>query len=250
MIFWSKDRLNRLPCFGGERRAACDEQHISHTCLIFALRRIFPQVTYCQKRSMTVSKETCVLVLYIYVWSWEWMRKITAKAPCGEISRIQIFSKEIYDCVKWGLCICAIYIYVILRMDGENCQKAPLTEIFRWWKSMTRKDLCVTGGLCVGAVWLFSLTSYLPEIHPIEKFEFLGTTSNQSKISIWICTARYRKFRISRFGGFRGCRILSGNCHTMIFMDFMLYLKDRDRDTGAKTHRMPYPCRSFSAKEP
>ena len=32
-----------------------------------AFRRIFPQVTYCQKRSMTVSKETCVLVLYIYV---------------------------------------------------------------------------------------------------------------------------------------------------------------------------------------
>ena len=40
------------------------------------------------------------------------MRKMTAKAPCGEISRREILSKEVYDCVKRGLCICAIMMMI------------------------------------------------------------------------------------------------------------------------------------------
>jgi len=44
-----------------------------------------------------------------------------------------------------------------------------------------------------------------PEIHRIEKTKFLGTNSNQTKIPIWICTARYRGIWVSRLGGFWGC---------------------------------------------
>jgi len=52
-----------------------------------------------------------------------------------------------------------------------------------------------------------------PEIHQIQKPEFLDTSSSETNISIWMCTARYRGIWGSRYGGFRGCNIFSGNCH-------------------------------------
>jgi len=55
---------------------------------------------------------------------------------------------------------------------------------------------------------------YTPEIHQIEKLRFLGTNLNWTKNFIQICTARYPGIWVSRFGGFRGCSICSGNCHT------------------------------------
>jgi len=74
------------------------------------------------------------------------MRKMTAKAPCSEISRSEILSKEVYDCVKRGLCICAVYIYVILRMDGENClwPKFPAGEKVSQEKIYVSKEACMS----------------------------------------------------------------------------------------------------------
>ena len=43
---------------------------------------------------------------------------------------------------------------------------------------------------------------YNPELHQIQKPKFLGTSSNSDKISIWICTARYREIWVSGFGGY------------------------------------------------
>jgi len=40
------------------------------------------------------------------------------------------------------------------------------------------------------------------------------TNSNKSKISIWICTARYRGIWVAQFCGFWGCSIVSGKCRT------------------------------------
>ena len=59
---------------------------------------------------------------------------------------------------------------------------------------------------------LIVATLYTPEIHQIQKLKFLGTSSNSTRISIWICTARYRDIEVSRFGGFWECGIFSGNC--------------------------------------
>jgi len=60
----------------------------------------------------------------------------------------------------------------------------------------------------------FHWNCHTPEIHQIEKLEFLGTNSNPTKISIWICAARYWGIWVSRSDGFRGCCICSGRCHS------------------------------------
>ena len=57
-----------------------------------------------------------------------------------------------------------------------------------------------------------------PEILQIQNLKFLGTNSNWTKISIWICTARNQEFWVSRLGGFRGCSIFCGNSHKVYFM--------------------------------
>ena len=58
----------------------------------------------------------------------------------------------------------------------------------------------------------FHCKCYTPEIHQIAIPKFLGTNSNSTKFSIWICTLRYRGIWVARFGGFRGCSIFIGNC--------------------------------------
>jgi len=55
---------------------------------------------------------------------------------------------------------------------------------------------------------------YTSETHRIKKFKSLGTHSNQTKISMWICTARYWGIWSFRSGGFGGCSIFGGICHT------------------------------------
>jgi len=54
---------------------------------------------------------------------------------------------------------------------------------------------------------------YACEIHQIEKLKFLGINSNETNISIWICTARYWGIWVFRFGWFRRCSFFSRNCH-------------------------------------
>jgi len=51
---------------------------------------------------------------------------------------------------------------------------------------------CVHACVCMHA-------RYAPELHQIQKFKFLGTNSNEINVSIWICTARSRGIRVSRF---------------------------------------------------
>ena len=65
---------------------------------------------------------------------------------------------------------------------------------------------------CCTGDW-FHWKCYTPEIHQIQKLQVHGTNSNQTKITIWICTARYGGIWVSRFGGFRGCSTFSGICH-------------------------------------
>ena len=57
----------------------------------------------------------------------------------------------------------------------------------------------------------FHSKCYTPKIHQIQKLKFLGTNSHSIKISIWLCTARYREIWVSRFGGFWGFSNVSGN---------------------------------------
>ena len=59
----------------------------------------------------------------------------------------------------------------------------------------------------------FPVNMLQPEIHHIEKLKYPGTNSKLTKICISICTARYRGVWVSRVDGFRGCSIVSGNCH-------------------------------------
>ena len=63
----------------------------------------------------------------------------------------------------------------------------------------------------------FHWTRYNPENHQIQKLKFVGTNSNETKISIWICTTRYRGIWVSRFGGFWGYSFYSGNCHIYMY---------------------------------
>jgi len=60
--------------------------------------------------------------------------------------------------------------------------------------------------------WQIPLKMLHPKIHQIKISKFLGTDSNESKVSIWVCTARYQGIWVSRFGGFRRCSIFSGIC--------------------------------------
>ena len=84
---------------------------------------------------------------------------------------------------------------------------------------------------------------YIPKSGSLSLDKLWGT-----KISIWICTARYRGIwdSESRYGGFRGCCIFSGNCHghmcvskhnsrKLVFPPFPRHQKY----TAAKMHRMP-----------
>ena len=59
----------------------------------------------------------------------------------------------------------------------------------------------------------FSRNAKPPDIRQVVKLNFLGTNSNKTKISIWICTARYQDIWLSRFGGIRRGSISSGNYH-------------------------------------
>ena len=60
----------------------------------------------------------------------------------------------------------------------------------------------------------FHLKRYTPKTHQIQILEFLGTNSDWTKIPIWICTARYRRIWVFRYGGFLWCCILSRIFHT------------------------------------
>ena len=59
----------------------------------------------------------------------------------------------------------------------------------------------------------FHWKCYNPKTHKIQKLKFLVTNSNEDKISIWICTARYREIWVSRCGEFWVHSNFSGNCH-------------------------------------
>jgi len=63
-------------------------------------------------------------------------------------------------------------------------------------------------------LWQFPLKLLPPWNYQIQKFKFLGTNSHETKISIWICTARYWGILVSRFGGFLECSIFSRTCQT------------------------------------
>jgi len=71
--------------------------------------------------------------------------------------------------------------------------------------------MCTHTHECVSWCDRFHWKCYTPEIHQIQKLKLLGTNSNEAKISIWICTARYRGIWVSRSGGFRRCSNFSGN---------------------------------------
>ena len=60
----------------------------------------------------------------------------------------------------------------------------------------------------------FHSKRYNSEIHLSEKLKMVSRNPNQTTISIWIWTARYRRFRVSRFGGFLGRSIFSGICYS------------------------------------
>jgi len=92
----------------------------------------------------------------------------------------------------------------------------------------------------IARLWLyhpFHWQCYTLKIHQIQKLKFLGTNSNSTKISIWICTARFREIWVSRCGGFWGFSNLSGSgksglcytnslwlCHTSLtLMDALIH---------------------------
>jgi len=62
----------------------------------------------------------------------------------------------------------------------------------------------------------FHSKCYTPEIHQSQKLKFHVTNSNSTSISIWICTTRHRGIWVSRSGGFGGCRIFGGICHSAL----------------------------------
>ena len=75
--------------------------------------------------------------------------------------------------------------------------------------------------------------------------KFLGTNPNSTKITIGMCTARYRGIWDSRYGGFQGCSNFSGNCHphvhTHTYYNIHIY-------THTRTHtytRIPIVSRKY-----
>ena len=60
------------------------------------------------------------------------------------------------------------------------------------------------------------------KMHQIHQLKLLGTHSNRTKISIWMCTARHQEIRGSWFGGFEACKICSGKYHTCMAHDALI----------------------------
>jgi len=94
--------------------------------------------------------------------------------------------------------------------------------------------------------------SSTPEIHQIQKLKFLSPHSNQIKISIWNCTARYRGIWVSRCGEFRRCFAFSVETvmhlegylklYIYTYILFYLYISVSMRDMSEAPSRKAYPC--------
>ena len=64
------------------------------------------------------------------------------------------------------------------------------------------------------ATWHIPQKMLRPDIYQPEKLEFLNTNSNETRISIWICSAKYWETWVFRCGESRGYCMFSGNCRT------------------------------------
>jgi len=60
----------------------------------------------------------------------------------------------------------------------------------------------------------FHWKCYLPRTHQIEKPRFLVITWYKFTMKFWLNLKVYQGIWVSRFGGFRGCSIFSGICHS------------------------------------
>ena len=55
---------------------------------------------------------------------------------------------------------------------------------------------------------------YIPEIHHIKILRFVYISRYKFKLRFWLNLNLYRGIWVSRFGGFCGCSIFSGICHS------------------------------------
>jgi len=97
-------------------------------------------------------------------------------------------------------------------------------------------NVCVSDMSCPICVWQhswydsFHWKCHTPEILQTQKLKFCGTTSNGTRILMWMSTARYRGIWVSRFGGCWGWCIINGNCcrvwrpHTWLFFGFRIFV--------------------------
>jgi len=120
-------------------------------------------------------------------------------------------------------------------MGSEHAWMVSLRTGSRFHNGKVRMCVFVTGGVhCLECVCLFVCYDrfhrecYTPEIHRIEKLKFRGTNSNQNKISIWICTARYWGIWVCWYGGLWECSFYCGKCHSWSvvpsFRDLLAFL--------------------------
>jgi len=76
---------------------------------------------------------------------------------------------------------------------------------------------------------------YTPEIHQIQKLKFLGTNSNSTKISVFICTVRCRGIWDTRFSGFGGCmgwlRLVGSIKLQVSFAEYCLFYRAFAKET-------------------
>jgi len=65
---------------------------------------------------------------------------------------------------------------------------------------------------CIGDTALFCYDW----IHKIQELRFFGVSQYTLELRFWFNVIWYRGIWVSGFGGFRGCSILNGNCHSAL----------------------------------
>jgi len=141
-------------------------------------------------------------------------------------SRLRVISHNtwchtIYD-IYVKVCVCCnvlqrvVMSRVTVYVSCHTIQHVTQYVTYMW------KSVCVA--MCCSVLsWhtmydRFLWKCYILEIHQIEKLKFLGTNSNETKISICIFTAKYHEIWVSWSGGIRECRFFSGNFHICVWV--------------------------------
>jgi len=100
---------------------------------------------------------------------------------------------------------------------NKSCH-AQMSHVKRQWVCMNMYVYIYMSSLHIH-IWVMS--------HVTRWLKFLSTNSDQTKISMWICTARYQEIWVSGLGGFQGCSNFSGNCQKyMSFYTTQVTLSD------------------------